>query len=519
MRLEDVVNTSASVTQVSGRLDKIEQLAALLKRVEPEEAPLAIAYLSGRLPQGRIGIGGSGVWQAKPDTAAGVATLHLREVNETFERIAQTSGSGSTARRIETLRGLLVRATRPEQDFLVRLLFGELRQGALEGVMVEAIARASGISPSMVRRAAMAAGDLAVVARAALFEGEHALSRFIVRILQPVRPMLADSAEGVDEALERLGETALEYKLDGARIQVHKAVDEVRVFSRHMREVTSAVPEVVQVARALPVRELILDGEVIALRPDGRPQPFQQTMQRFGRKLDVERLREELPLTPFFFDALDVEGEPLIDQPQSRRFDALAHVVPPPLLVPHIVAADRAQAEAFLDEAMRHGHEGVMAKSRDAVYAAGSRGSAWLKVKPARTLDLVVLAVEWGNGRRRGWLSNLHLGARDAERGGFVMLGKTFKGLTDEMLAWHTDKFLQLEIGRDDYTVYVRPEMVVEVAFNDVQASPQYPGGLALRFARVKRYRPDKPASEADTFATLQRIYQEITGLEPPPRK
>ncbi len=519
MRLEEVVNTSAAVTEVSGRLEKIDRLAALLKRVEPDEVRVAIAYLSGRLPQGRIGIGGSTVWQAKPEAAAGQATLQLRDVNEAFDRIAGISGPGSTAGRIAALRDLLLRATRQEQDFLVRLLFGELRQGALEGVMVEAIARASGISAATVRRAAMTERDLAAVARAALVEGEHGLSRFIVQVLQPVRPMLADSAEDVDAALERLGEAALAYKLDGARIQVHKAGNDIKVFSRHLREVTRAVPEVIDAARALPVRELILDGEVIALRPDGRPQPFQQTMQRFGRKLDVERLRQDLPLTPFFFDVLDLEGEPLIDEPQSRRFEALAKVVPPPLIIPHLVTADEARADAFLDEAMRSGHEGVMAKSREAVYAAGSRGSGWLKVKPARTLDLVVIAVEWGNGRRQGWLSKLHLGARDQERGGFVMLGKTFKGLTDQMLAWQTEKFLQMEIGRDDYTVYVRPEVVVEIAFNDVQASPQYPGGLALRFARVKRYRADKAASEADTLAAVQRIYQEMTGLEPPGRR
>ncbi len=517
MRLKDLVETSSAVTAVSGRLEKIDRLAALLKRATPDEIGVAIAYLSGRLPQGRIGLGGALIWQSKPDTAAEEPALQLLEVNDVFQRIAVVSGAGSTARKIGMLREMLARATRDEQDFVVRLLFGELRQGALEGVMLEAVARASGTPASVVRRAAMAAGDLAAVARAALFEGEHGLSRFIVQILQPVRPMLADSAEDVDAALDRLGEAALEYKLDGARIQAHKAGDEVKVFSRHLREVTAAVPEVVEAVRALPAHELILDGEVIALRPDGRPHPFQQTMQRFGRKLDVEHLRRELPLSPFFFDALDIEGEPLIDQPQSRRFEALARVVPAPLVVPHVITADEARADAFLDEAMRQGHEGVMAKSREASYAAGSRGSAWLKVKPARTLDLVVLAVEWGNGRRRGWLSNLHLGARDTERGGFVMLGKTFKGMTDEMLAWQTEKFLQLEIGRDDYTVYVRPEVVVEVAFNDLQVSPIYPGGLALRFARVKRYRLEKPASEADTFATVQRIYQEMTGLEPPP--
>jgi DNA ligase-1 len=282
--------------------------------------------------------------------------------------------------------------------------------------------------------------------------------------------------------------------------------------------VTPAVPEIVEAARRLPARDLILDGEVIALRPDGRPHPFQLTMQRFGRKLDVARLRGDLPLTPFFFDLLHVDGMPTIDEPQARRFAALVDLVPRQLVVPHAVAQTGDAAEAFLRAAMAQGHEGIMAKARQAPYAAGNRGQAWLKVKPARTLDLVVLAAEWGNGRRRGWLSNLHLGARDPERGGFVMLGKTFKGLTDEMLARQTEKFLALEIGRDDYTVYVRPELVVEIAFNDVQVSPQYPGGLALRFARVKRYRSDKPASEADTFTTLQEIYRQMTALEPPPR-
>ncbi len=503
MRLKDLVETSASVGGVSGRLEKIDRLASLLKRAAPDEIGLSIAYLSGRLPQGRIGIGGALISQARPGTAASDPVLQLHEVHEAFGRIARTSGPGSTAQKMQILGELLARATRDEQEFLIRLLFGELRQGALEGVMLEAVARASGMAAPLVRRAAMAAGDLATVAHAALVEGERGLVRFVVQIMQPVRPMLADSAEDVGAALDRLGEAALEYKLDGARIQAHKSGDEVRVFSRHLRDVTGAVPEVVGVMRALPAREIILDGEVIALRPDGRPYPFQQTMQRFGRKLDVEQIQRELPLTPFFFDALQVDGEPVIDEPQARRFELLTRVVPAPLVVPHLVAGDAERADAFLDEAMRQGHEGVMAKSRDAGYAAGSRGSAWLKVKPARTLDLVVLAVEWGNGRRQGWLSNLHLGAHDTRRGGFVMLGKTFKGMTDEMLTWQTEQFLRLEIGRDEYTVYVRPDLVVEVAFNDLQVSPQYPGGLALRFARVKRYRPEKPASEADTFETV----------------
>jgi DNA ligase-1 len=364
----------------------------------------------------------------------------------------------------------------------------------------------------------MAAGELAVVAGAALSGGEAAVSRFIVQVFQPVRPMLAEPGEDVGEALAQLGEAALEYKLDGARIQVHKAGDEVRVYSRHLREVTGAVPEVVEAARALPAGELIADGEVIALRRDGTPQPFQVTMQRFGRKLDVERLRADLPLTPFLFDLLALEGEPVIDEPQARRFEKLARVAPPALVVPHLVTADSSRADAFLHAALAAGHEGLVAKSREAPYAAGSRGAAWLKVKAPHTLDLVVLAAEWGSGRRQGWLSNLHLGARDTERGGFVMLGKTFKGLSDETLEWQTRKFLELEIGRDRYTVYVRPELVLEVAFNDVQVSPQYPGRLALRFARVKRYRPDKLAHEADTFAAVQEIYRTATGSEPPVR-
>ncbi|MGE5359855.1 MAG: ATP-dependent DNA ligase [Bacteroidales bacterium] len=518
MLLHDVVATSGAVSETSARLGKIARLAALLKRFSPAEVPVGIAYLSGVLPQGRIGIGGSAISQARPARAASEPSLEILDVDAAFERIAGLSGAGSTNAKVASLHDLLARATRDEQDFLVRLLFGELRQGALEGVMLEAIARAAGAAPAVVRRAAMAAGDLAEVAAVALLEGEAGLARFTVQIFQPVRPMLADSAEDAGAAIARLGEAALEFKLDGARIQVHKSGDDVKAFSRHLREVTPAVPEVVDTVRSLPARELILDGEVIALRPDGRPHPFQLTMQRFGRKLDIERLQHELPLTPFLFDVLQIDGTSLIDEPQARRFEALARLAAPSLVVPHIVASNEEQADAFLAEAMRQGHEGIMAKAREAAYAAGNRGQAWLKVKPARTLDLVVLAVERGNGRRKGWLSNLHLGARDTERGGFVMLGKTFKGLTDEMLAWQTEKLRQLEMGRDDYTVYVRPELVVEIAFNDLQVSPQYPGGLALRFARVKRYRPEKPASESDTFGTVQTIYREMTGLEPPAR-
>ena len=316
--------------------------------------------------------------------------------------------------------------------------------------------------------------------------------------------MLADSAPDVGAALTELGEASLEFKLDGARIQVHKAGDEIRVYSRNLREVTAAVPEVVEIARALPVREIILDGEAIALRPDGAPHPFQTTMRRFGRKLEVDALRRELPIAPAFFDALYLDGRPLLDEPLSRRASLAADVVPGRWMVPRLVTGDSDEAAAFLARSIATGHEGVMAKALDGVYAAGRRGQAWLKVKRARTLDLVVLAAEWGHGRRRGTLSNLHLGARDLERGGFVMLGKTFKGMTDAMLAWQTKKLLELEVARDEYVVFVRPELVVEIAFNDIQASPQYPGGVALRFARVKRYRTDKPAAETDTLATVR---------------
>jgi DNA ligase-1 len=330
--------------------------------------------------------------------------------------------------------------------------------------------------------------------------------------------MLADSASGVGGALATLGQASFEYKLDGARIQVHKVGDEVKVYSRNLRDVTVAVPEVVAAARSMPAREIVLDGEAIALRPDGTPHPFQITMRRFGRKLDVAALQHQLPITPMFFDALYLDGDPLVDEPLTRRVTLLGEQVAPENLVPRIVTADTDAAAAFAARALAIGHEGVMAKAIDGVYAAGRRGQAWLKVKEARTLDLVILAVEWGSGRRRGTLSNVHLGARDAERGGFVMLGKTFKGLTDEMLAWQTQQFLAREIGRDDYTVFVRPEIVAEIAFNDIQASPQYPGGLALRFARVKRYRSDKTAAESDTFATIQSIYQQMTGQAPPVR-
>jgi DNA ligase-1 len=513
MQLVELVETSRMVGASSGRLQKIDHLAALLTRTPRPEIEIVIAFLSGSLRQGRIGIGATAIQEARAVTAAESASLQLAAVDRVFEEIATMKGSGSSTARVERLRDLLHRATAAEQEFLVRLLFGELRQGALEGVLLEAVARAAGIPAATIRRAAMLAGALAPVAHTALTEGAAALDAFVIRPFRAVQPMLAESAATVDDALDELGDASLEFKLDGARIQVHKNDDAVRVFTRNLKDVTVAVPEVVDAVRSMSARELILDGEAIALRSDGCPHPFQTTMRRFGRKLDVERLRASLPISPFFFDCLYVDGGPLIDEPLSERLSVLTRLAPASLLVPRIVAATRADAAEFVARAAASGHEGVMAKSLAGTYAAGRRGQTWLKVKRARTLDLVVLAVEWGSGRRRGALSNLHLGARDAVHGGFVMLGKTFKGLTDEMLAWQTKKLLELEVARDSYTVHVRPELVVEIAFNDIQESPHYPAGLALRFARVKRYRTDKTAADADTIETVREIYRSSTGL------
>jgi DNA ligase-1 len=512
VRLVDLVQTSRRVAETSGRLAKIELLAALLQRAAPEEIATTIAFLSGAPRQRRIGVGHAALAAARPEHAADAPTLELSQVDATLDRVAHTTGKGSAQAKAQVLRGLFAQATREEQDFLFRLLIGELRQGALEGLVTDAAARAVGLEPQRVRRAAMVAGDLASIARAALVEGAAGLARFHVELFRPIQPMLAQSADDVVGALHQLGEAALEYKLDGARIQVHKRGDDVRVFSRQLNDVTVAVPEVVAAARRMPLDEAILDGEAIALRPNGAPLPFQVTMRRFGRKLDVDRLTAELPLAAFFFDVLYADGSPLLDEPYRQRVATLAAAVPSAERVPQIVTADPKEAERFFERALAAGHEGLMAKALDAPYEAGARGGAWLKVKPVQTLDLVVLAAEWGHGRRRGWLSNLHLGARDPEAGGFVMLGKTFKGMTDELLAWQTTKLLDLETRRDGHTVYVRPALVVEVAFNDIQASPQYPGGLALRFARVKRYRPDKGPDLADTIGTVRDLHRRAGG-------
>jgi DNA ligase-1 len=514
MLLADLVLTSRRVAATRSRSEKIAALADLLRRLGPEEIEVATAFVSGQLRQGRIGLGPAAVRAALADAPAAAApALSLSEVDAAFAGIAGVAaagGPGSTGERARRLGALLAAATREEQELLVRLIFGELRQGALAGLTAEALAAAAAVPAGEVRRALMLAGELAPVARAALLEGSAGLARFHLQLFRPLQPMLALAAADPAEALERLGEAAFELKLDGARIQVHKAAEEVRVFSRLGNEVTAALPEVVEAVRALPARQLLLDGEAIALRPDGSPLPFQETMRRFGRRLDVARLRGELPLTPFLFDLLHLDGDDLIDRPARERFAALAAAAPG-LTVPRLVTAAAGEAEAFFAEVLRRGHEGLLAKAMDAPYEAGRRGASWLKIKPAHTLDLVVLAAEWGHGRRRGWLSNLHLGARDPRGGGFVMLGKTFKGLTDEMLLWQTERFRQLAVGgdaaADEWVVRVRPEVVVEVAFSDVQESPHYPGGMALRFARVKRFRPDKSAADADTIDTVRAIF------------
>ena len=504
MLLAAVVETSRRVADTTKRLEKVDLLARLLKQLHPEEVEIVVAFLTGRARQGRIGIGYGSIRDAQGSPAS-EPSLEVAEIDRIFESITKIQGTGSQRQRLDLLSGMFARATGLEQQFLVGLLMGELRQGALEGIMVDAVSKASGIAADRVRRAVMMAGDIAVVARALLEKGEAGLHAYDVQLFRPIQPMLAQTAEDVSEALADLGEAALEFKMDGARVQVHKSGDDVVVYSRALNDVSAAVPEVVEAVRALPAHDLILDGEVLSLLPDGRPQPFQITMRRFGRKLDVERMRGELPMTPFWFDLLYLNGGSLLDEPQARRFRALAELAPQSL-IPNIIASNPAAGDEFFEQSINRGHEGIMAKATGATYAAGARGQSWLKIKRPRTLDLVILAAEWGHGRRQGWLSNLHLGARDTEKGGFAMLGKTFKGLTDEMLVWQTQELLKLEIGRDSYTVHVEPKLVVEIAFNEIQVSPRYPSGLALRFARVKRYRPDKSAAESDTFQIVQKL-------------
>jgi DNA ligase-1 len=517
--LTELTEASRAVAATPARLAKIEALAAALRSATPDEAPIAVAYLSGELPQRQIGVGWAALRDAPPPAAQ--PSLTLADVDAAFTRIGAQAGKGSAGERRRLIGELLGAATGAEQHFLVRLLSGELRQGALDGVMTEAVARAAAVPVARVRRAVMLRGSLPAVAGAALSGGSEALSAFGLQVGQPLKPMLAASTPTMEEALAKIaagaggngqraaGEddaaarAAIEWKLDGIRIQAHILDGDVRLFTRTLDDITARLPEVVAELGELPVRAAVFDGELIALRPDGRPYPFQDTAARTASETAVEN---PVPLSVFLFDALHLEGTDLIDLPDEQRHAALTSVVPAELLMPRLVTGSADEAAAFFRDALAHGHEGVVVKSLATPYAAGRRGAGWIKVKPRHTLDLVVLAVEWGHGRCRGWLSNLHLGARDPQTGSWVMLGKTFKGLTDELLTWQTAKLQELEDHRDDWTVYVRPELVVEIAFDGVQRSPRYPGGVALRFARVLRYREDKPAAEADTIDTVRAL-------------
>jgi DNA ligase-1 len=531
--LTELAEASRVVSQTSARLAKVAALADALRAASVEEVPVLVAYLSGELPQRQIGVGWAALRSVPPPAEA--ASLTLLAVDEAMSGIKAVGGKGSAAERKRLVGELFAAATAEEQFFLVRLLSGELRQGALDGVMTDAVARAAGVPGAEVRRAVMLSGSLAVTAQAALSGGGAALARFGLQVGRPLKPMLAASEASLADALAKAGAgdgdgaadaaeggaggaeagvtsgaAAVEWKLDGIRVQAHLADAAVRLFTRSLDDITDRLPEIVTALAALPVRDAVFDGELIALRPDGRPYAFQDTASRAASEADAlsaaKKDAAQVALSVFLFDVLHLDGTDLLDLPDAERHAALAAVVPPAMLMPRLVTADPDEAAEFFKDAVARGHEGVVVKSLLAPYAAGRRGAGWIKVKPRHTLDLVVLAVEWGHGRRKGWLSNLHLGARDPETGGWVMLGKTFKGLTDELLTWQTQRFQELEDHRDDWTVYVRPEQVVEIAFDGVQRSPRYPGGVALRFARVLRYRPDKTAAEADTIDTVKTL-------------
>jgi DNA ligase-1 len=504
MLLAEVVDTAQTVAETSSRLGKIEALADLLRRLPPDEVAPAIGFLIGKARQGRVGVGYRTVFSLMGEPAP-APTLTIHDLDALLNELLATTGAGSMALRSGSLRAIGARATEPEQSFLVRVLIGEMRTGALEGVLVEAVAKAANVPVDVVRRAVMLSGDLGETARLALTGGAAALEEVGLVVGTPVLPMLASTAADPAAALEITGEASVEYKLDGARIQVHRRGDEVRVFTRSLADITQRLPEVVEVVRSLSVRDVILDGETLSLEEDGGPRPFQDTMSRFG----AEAPRSAL-LKPWFFDVLHLDGEDLIDRPLAERRDVLEKVAEA-YRVPGVVTHDASVAEQLSRDALAAGHEGIVVKGIDSVYAAGRRGKSWVKVKPVHTYDLVVLGVEWGSGRRTGWLSNLHLGARDPEGefgapGEFVMVGKTFKGLTDELLRWQTEHFPRIQTRSTGHVVFVEPVTVVEIALDGVQRSSRYPGGIALRFARVKRYRDDKRPEDADTIQTLRTM-------------
>lgn len=510
MQLGRLAEVSNALAATRSRTAKMQLLADCLRAFAPEERIVGTAWLSGNLPGGRLGLGPSAIHALRGLPPAQTSTLDLLDTQQRLDSLKDVTGKGSTARRQTALNELFALATDAEQDFLARLLLGELRQGALEGVMADAIALAAAVPVADVRRALMLAGAIPPVAEAALREGALGLTHFRLKLFEPVSPMLASPTDDVDSALASLsvsgaGEAVFEYKLDGARVQIHKQGSDVKIYSRTGRDVGFSLPEIVAAVAALPAASLILDGEVLAFDEHGKPRAFQDSMRRFGRKLDVDGMQAQIPMSLYCFDILHADGIDMIDRPTAERHALMTQQLPPALIVPRLVTAQAESAADFLHTALASGHEGLMAKALDAPYEAGSRGASWLKIKVAHTLDLVVLAAEWGSGRRQGWLSNLHLGARSEE--GFVMLGKTFKGLTDELLKWQTEQLLARAISDPHaYEVKVKPELVVEIAFNELQASNRYPGGLALRFARVIRYRDDKIAAEADTIDTVRAI-------------
>ncbi len=510
MLLSRLAHVSREVAATSARSHKIALLAELFRDAGPEDVPIVIPYLAGRLPQGRLGIGWKVLDQQVPPAAE--PSLTVLDVDARLTAIGAVTGAGSQAERGRLVGELLAAATADEQRFLFALITGEVRQGALDAVAVEGLAAATEAPPADVRRAVMLAGSIQPVAQALLADGPTALARFRLTVGRPVLPMLAHSATSVAEAVEKLGACAVEEKLDGIRVQVHRDGDDVRLYTRTLDDITDRLPELTTAARTLRGERFILDGEVIAFDTAGRPRSFQETAGRVGSRVDVETAARDVPVSPVFFDALSVDGHDLLDLPFAERHTALARLVPEPMRVRRLLVggpADLPAAEEFLADTLARGHEGVVVKALDAPYSAGRRGAAWLKVKPVHTLDLVVLAAEWGHGRRTGKLSNLHLGARNPD-GSFAMLGKTFKGMTDAMLTWQTERLQALAVSDDGWVVTVRPELVVEIAYDGLQRSTRYPAGVTLRFARVVRYREDKTPEEADTVQTLLAAHPEV---------
>lgn len=513
VQLAELVQASTEVAATRSRTRKSALLTDVLAALSPQERAIGAAYLSGEPRQDRLDLGPAAVHGVQVDPVDH-PELSLLEVDATLQSIADVEpGTGSRTARVALLTELLARASSAEQDWLRRLVLRELRQGALEGVLIPAIAAAARVDEAAVRRAAMLTGDLRLTATVAFEGGMTALNAVQLQVGTPLQPMLATTASSVAAALEDAGEVVVEAKLDGARVQVHREGDDIRVFTRSLHDITPRVPEILELVAALPVDAIVLDGEAIAFDTDDRPLPFQETMQRFGRAHDIADVRDRVPLEVRFFDILHLDGVDLLDRSLRARREALARILPADTRVRSLVTEDEATARDFITEVLAAGHEGVMVKDLGGPYEAGRRGAGWRKLKPVHTLDLVVLAAEWGSGRRKGWLSNLHLGCRTDDGDGFVMLGKTFKGLTDETLAWQTEQLLARETHRDGHVVHVAPELVVEIAIDGLVRSTRYPGGLALRFARVRHYRSDKVIDDADTLRTVQAVH---AGEQPP---